>query len=339
MSAPASKYDNYTFPTTNPEAGSGHPGHTTPEQDEKVIQLREELEKEGVTDRLDTLTLLRFLRARKFDIALSKEMYMNFDKWRKEFGVDDICQNFVYVEKPKVFEYYPQYYHKTDKDGRPVYIEQLGKIDLNAMYKITTEERMLQNLVLEYERLADPRLPACSRKAGKLLETCCTIMDLKGVGITSVSSVYGFVSKVSNISQNYYPERLGKLYIINAPWGFSGAFNFIKRWLDPVTVEKIHILGSGYQKELLNQIPAENLPKLFGGSCECAGGCSMSDEGPWQHAEYQAPAAPTPTKTETAPAPQETTPPAPVETELKPNAEGAGPEETTPAKVPEGTAA
>lgn len=75
------------------------------------------------------------------------------------------------------------------------------------MYKITTEERMLQNLVLEYERLADPRLPACSRKAGKLLETCCTIMDLKGVGITSVSSVYGFVSKVSNISQNYYPER------------------------------------------------------------------------------------------------------------------------------------
>lgn len=41
--------------------------------------------------------------------------YMNFDKWRKEFGVDDICQNFVYVEKPKVFEYYPQYYHKTDK--------------------------------------------------------------------------------------------------------------------------------------------------------------------------------------------------------------------------------
>lgn len=31
-------------------------------------------------------------------------------------------------------------------------------------------------------------------------------------------------------------NRLGKLYIINAPWGFSGAFNFIKRWLDPVTV-------------------------------------------------------------------------------------------------------
>lgn len=66
---------------------------------------------------------------------------------------------------------------------------------------------MLQNLVLEYERLADPRLPACSRKAGHLLETCCTIMDLKGVGVTSITTVYSFVKEVSAISQNYYPER------------------------------------------------------------------------------------------------------------------------------------
>ena len=88
-----------------------------------------------------------------------------------------------------------------------MYIEQLGKIDLNAILAVTTQERMLQNLVLEYERLADPRLPACSRKAGHLLETCCTIMDLKGVGITSLSSVYTFVKEVSAISQNYYPER------------------------------------------------------------------------------------------------------------------------------------
>ena len=39
-----------------------------------------------------------------------------------------------------------------------MYIEVLGKIDLDAMYKITTQERLLQNLVYEYERFADPRL-------------------------------------------------------------------------------------------------------------------------------------------------------------------------------------
>jgi hypothetical protein len=177
----------------------------------------------------------------------------------------------------------------TSKDGRPVYIENLGNIDLNAMYKITTGDRMLQNLVVEYEKVADPRLPACSRKAGKLLETCCTIMDLKGVGISRVSSVYGYLRQASAISQDHYPERLGKLYLINAPWGFSGVWSVVKGFLDPVTVNKIHILGGNYQTELLSQVPKENLPKEFGGTCECEGGCEFSDMGPWQEKEYAKP--------------------------------------------------
>jgi hypothetical protein len=165
----------------------------------------------------------------------------------------------------------------------------MGNIDLAAMYKITTSERMLQNLAVEYEKVGDPRLPACSRKAGCLLETCCTIMDMKGVGISKVSSVYSYVRQASAMSQNYYPERLGKMYLINAPWGFSTVFSVIKGWLDPITVEKIHVLGAGYQKELLDQVPAENLPKMFGGTCECEGGCALSDEGPWHDPEFAKP--------------------------------------------------
>ncbi|GAB7353874.1 hypothetical protein MBLNU459_g4231t1 [Dothideomycetes sp. NU459] len=287
------KYDDYDFPTISPNKQSGHPGHTTPEQDAQVHQLRSMLEQAGFTERLDTLTMLRFLRARKFNVELSKQMFVESEQWRKTFGggVDNLVQTFDYKEKPQVFEYYPQYYHKTDKDGRPLYIEQLGKIDLKAMYKITTEDRMLQNLVVEYEKVADPRLPACSRKSGHLLETCCTIMDLKGVGLTNVSSVYGYVAKASAISQNHYPERLGKLYLINAPWGFSSAFSMVKKFLDPVTVAKIHILGGGYQSELLAQIPKENLPKQFGGSCACEGSCQLSDAGPWQDKQWVKPAA------------------------------------------------
>lgn len=148
---------------------------------------------------------------------------------------------------------------------------------------------MLQNLAVEYEKLADPRLPACSRKAGSLLETCCTIMDLKGVGLTKVSSVYAYVKKASTMSQNYYPERLGRLYLINAPWGFSTVFSVVKGYLDPVTVEKIHVLGSGYKSELLSQVPAENLPVAFGGKCDCPGGCALSDKGPWTDPQWAKP--------------------------------------------------
>lgn len=41
--------------------------------------------------------------------------FVDCEAWRKEFGLDDLVQNFDYTEKAKVFEYYPQYYHKTDK--------------------------------------------------------------------------------------------------------------------------------------------------------------------------------------------------------------------------------
>jgi hypothetical protein len=52
------KYDHYDFPTTAPTPKNGHPGHTTPEQDAQVYQLRMKLEAAGYTDRLDTLTLV-----------------------------------------------------------------------------------------------------------------------------------------------------------------------------------------------------------------------------------------------------------------------------------------
>lgn len=47
--------------------------------------------------------------------GISSLRFIECEKWRKEFGVDYLVRNFSYDEKPKVFEYYPQYYHKTDK--------------------------------------------------------------------------------------------------------------------------------------------------------------------------------------------------------------------------------
>ncbi|PHH52782.1 Sec14 cytosolic factor [Ceratocystis fimbriata CBS 114723] len=302
------KYDDYEFPTVAAEPQPGHPGYLTPEQQAQVEQLRLLLEAEGFTSRLDTLTLLRFLRARKFDVMLAKKMFVECEEWRKNTDLDKILPTWDFAERAEVAKFYPQYYHKIDKDGRPVYIEELGQIDVASMYKVTTPERMLTNLAVEYERVADPRLPACSRKSGHLLETCCTIMDLKGVSITRIPQVYNNVQKASELSQNYYPERLGRLYIINSPWGFSGIWGVVKRWLDPVTVEKIHILGSTYKDELLKQVPAENLPEKFGGTCKCEGGCSASDAGPWRDPQWARPAkwekaAAAATATQSAPAP------------------------------------
>ncbi|CCE85908.1 Piso0_005547 [Millerozyma farinosa CBS 7064] len=269
---------------------TGYTSNITDTQKKALEKLREELKAAGYEERLDDASLLRFLRARKFDVAKAKEMFVQCEKWRKDFGTNTVLKDFHYEEKPLVAKYYPQYYHKIDKEGRPVYIEELGKVNLNEMLKITSQERMLKNLVWEYESFVTYRLPACSRLKGHLVETSCTIMDLKGISISSAYQVVGYVREASNIGQNYYPERMGKFYLINAPFGFSTAFKLFKPFLDPVTVSKIFILGSSYQKELLKQIPAENLPKKFGGSSDVTDEeLYLKDEGPWRDPKYIGP--------------------------------------------------
>jgi CRAL/TRIO domain len=73
--------------------------------------------------------------------------------------------------------------------------------------------------------------------------------------------VKDYVMAASSIGQDHYPEYMGKFYIINALWLFSGVWTVIKPWLDEVTVAKITILGKDM---LLAQIPKETLPKELG---------------------------------------------------------------------------
>jgi len=208
--------------------------------------------------------------------------------------------------------YYPQFYHKSDKvcslfppcghvtkhfncqDGRPVYIEQPGTSEqLAKLYEGRDREvlndNLIKRLIFEYEKFIDDRLPCCSKAAGHPVETSCTILDLRNLYISSYSTVYGYLTRATDIGQNRYPETMGKFYIINAPRFFPTVWSAIKLFLDEVTVSKIAILGSDYQAKLLEQIPAENLPKEFGGTCECqgVGGCKLSDAGPWNLPETQ----------------------------------------------------
>jgi len=74
---------------------------------------------------------------------------------------------------------------------------------------------------------------------------------------------------------------MGKCYIINAPYLFTAMWNGIKGWLNEVTAAKIEVLGRDYMETLSERIPLHNIPKHLGGTCECAGGCTMSDKGPW----------------------------------------------------------
>jgi len=161
-------------------------------------------------------------------------------------------------------------------------------LKVDVLFKITTEERLVTHYIHSYEQLVRLRFPACSAAFGQRIEQGLNIMDLKDASMKLFSSkVRALVQLASKIGQDYYPEIMGQMFIVNAPMLFTGVWAVIKGFLDEKTRNKIKILGGNFKKELLEVVEPENLPDFLGGTCTCTeyGGCLYSNLGPWNDYE------------------------------------------------------
>jgi len=216
-------------------------------------------------------TMMRFLRARGLDVQLAFEMYVMAHNWRKTNEVDG-----QYARPPPMERLLklavPQELHGHDRGGRPVLIQKIGQMHLSTFIKFDPEI-VNQCHIHQMEML----MKACeenSQRFRKRVTQVTIVVDAKGLGLSHRKAIQ-FSRGTSFIDKNYYPETLHQLIFINAPAIAPALWKIAKPMMDPSTQQKVLILGRNYHAKLHEIIAPEQLPKEYGGQCQCEerGGC------------------------------------------------------------------
>jgi hypothetical protein len=102
---------------------AGHLGNLTKTQEQALTTFKERLAQDNLysppSDTYlashDDATLLRFLRARKFDIAKAHKQLAGAAAWREKHDVDRLFANFDTDEMEKARSFYPMWTGRRDK--------------------------------------------------------------------------------------------------------------------------------------------------------------------------------------------------------------------------------
>ncbi|KAI9670096.1 MAG: hypothetical protein M1829_004824 [Trizodia sp. TS-e1964] len=215
--------------------------------------------------------LLRFLRARKWDVEKALVMLVSTMHWRsQEMHVDDEIMKEGEAgaleasvstdanQKREGADFLTQlrmgksFLHGTDKDGRPlcyvrVRLHKQGEQSEASLERFTV-------YVIETARLL----------LSSSVDTAAIVFDMTGFSMANMD--YGPVKFMIKCFEANYPESLGVVLVHKSPWIFQGIWTIIKGWLDPVVASKVHFTKN--VAELEQYIPRERIIKELGGDDE-----------------------------------------------------------------------
>lgn len=255
-------------------------GQLTPMQESGLIQLRRWLQEthKGKSEAGEWKPekipkdehILRFLRARDFNMDKAREMLCQSLTWRKQYQVDYILE----MWRPPSFleEHYGGGWHFHDRDGRPLYILRLGQMDTKGLVKALGEEALLRH-VLSINEEGQKRCEENTKIFGRPITSWTCLVDLEGLNMRHLwrPGVKALLRIIEVVEANY-PETLGRLLIVRAPRVFPVLWTLVSPFINENTRQKFLIYsGSSYQGGggLVDYIDKEMIPDFLGGECLC----------------------------------------------------------------------
>ncbi|KFY47285.1 hypothetical protein V495_02032 [Pseudogymnoascus sp. VKM F-4514 (FW-929)] len=218
-------------------------------------------------DHPDTL-LLRFLRARKWDVEKALVMMISTFHWRSvEMHVDDDImingeesmlldsQSDDPVKKRRGADFLEQirtgesFLHGVDKLDRPMCFVRARLHHAGDQLEESLERYTIY--VIELARFV-VRPPS---------ETACLVFDMTGFSLANMD--YAPVKFMIKCFEANYPESLGVVLIHKAPWVFQGIWKIIKGLLDPVVANKVNFTNNTADMEAF--IEKSRILKELGG--------------------------------------------------------------------------
>ncbi|GAA5985008.1 hypothetical protein JCM11641_000817 [Rhodosporidiobolus odoratus] len=268
---------------TSRQVLAGHVGHLTSSQEAALVTLKERLAETGYyTPSLEgreasssDVDLVRFLRARKFDVQGAFDQFTSAADWRRTQNIDQLYDTFSLTEFEQARQLYPQWTGRRDNFGLPVYLYKVGALskEKTDAYVKTTPERLEQRMVALYEHMVQFVVPFCSAVPHGHQETpisgCATIVDISNVSLRRFWQLKDHMQRASTLATARYAETLGAIYLVGAPGFFSTVWGWIKKY--PGTVEKIHILPSSPSailSILCQHLPLSSIPRAYGGQLD-----------------------------------------------------------------------
>ncbi|XP_028311763.1 SEC14-like protein 1 isoform X1 [Gouania willdenowi] len=245
-------------------------GDLTPLQESCLIRLRQWLQETHKGKIPRDQHVLRFLRARDFNLDKAKEFLCQSLTWRKQHQVDFLLDTW---ERPQLLQdYYTGGWHHHDKDGRPLYILRLGQMDTKGLVRALGEEVLLRQVL----SINEEGLRQCqenTRVFGRPISCWTCLVDLEGLNMRHLwrPGIKALLRIIEVVEANY-PETLGRLLIVRAPRVFPVLWTLVSPLIDENTRRKFLVYaGNDYQGPggLVDYIDRNIIPDFLRGDCMC----------------------------------------------------------------------